>query len=220
MNIQQPRVAEFVSFERLSPDIHDVWREGKLQIPDLIRLSAFDTHETQEQALKEFLAALEVPEGASPKDAKAAKAKARKGLKDKAKAEGKTRSYDNAGKPSRKKLANYAQYAFVNAHSGRTADERRFWNGVSAAFKVMLGATEFRKVAADKEYVNKRELTEAHTAVQELEEKAEKARARAASTDEAEAAPKKAPKKAAKKAPKKAVKKTKKKAESAEEGDA
>jgi hypothetical protein len=206
LNIQQPRIAEFLSFQKCITDVHEQWRAGVLSHNDMIQFAALEDEE-QEKQLKTFLSGVEASGGK--------KAEARKELKKKAQ-EGK-REYANAGKPSRKKLESFAQHAYVNAVSSEKAADRHFWNAIAAAFKVVNGETDFKKLTPEKEWVSKKEATAAEEFValeaERLARKAEKAKKEAAAERAAAkaSAEKPAKKKAAKKAAKKKSKKTSKK---------
>lgn len=206
LRIQQPRIAEFLSFQKCITDVHEQWRAGVLSHNDMIQFAALDADE-QEKQLKTFLTGVAASGGK--------KAEARKELKKKAQ-EGK-REYANSGKPSRKKLESFAQHAYVNAVSSEKAADRHFWNAIAAAFKVVNGETDFKKLTPEKEWVSKKEATAAEEFVTLEQERAAKKAERAKKAAAAERAAAKASvekpakKKAAKKAANKTSKKTSKK---------
>lgn len=217
LNLQQPRVSEFLSFKHVCEEGHEAWRNGQISNADMVQLAALD-EEAQQAWLTGLQAAVaEVAE--DPKAAKQAKANARKALKAEASESGNVRTYANAGKPSRQTLASYVPYIAVKAAESEDETERAFFNAFAAAFKVINGELSFDKVSATKSYVTKKDAAEAKKALAELEEKAtakaekaaakaEKAKAKAAKEKKA-AKPAKEPKepKAKKPAAKKAAKK-------------
>lgn len=213
LRIQQPRVAELLSFQAVSLEGHDLWRRGVLSNADMVKLASLSP-EDQDTALKAFEGVAGAP---ATKEAKASKAKARKALKATASEKGSKRAYANAGKPTRKKLASYVPQIAVRAQHAKTADERAFFNALAAAFKVVNGELDFEKISFDKTYVTKKDADEAQklldAAAAKAAAKAEKVKAKKPKKEKAAKAekPAKAPKKAAKKAPK-APKKASKKA--------
>lgn len=221
LRIQQPRVAEYLSFEKVLTDGHIFWKQGLLSHADMVKLASLDT-EDQEKALEAFRAAtgavatLAGDEASSAptaplsaKEVKAAKAAARKNLGKVAKEKGQRREYANAGKPTRQKLASYVPVVASRAVHAKTAGDRTFFNAVAAAFKVFNGELSFEKLDPAKTYVSEKEAKEAEKLLAELEakeaKKAEKA-AKAAEKAKAKAKPKgkakEKPAKAASKAPK------------------
>lgn len=231
VGLQQPRVAEYLTFQKVHANGHALWRDGVIARADMLNLASLEG-DAQEFAI----AALGATQTAgSVADVKKAKAEARKAVKKAVKAKGGKREYANAGKPTRQKLASYVPMIAVRAATAKTAEERAFNNAFAAAFKLFNGELEFDKITFDKSYVTKKDAAEAQKllddAAAKAEEKAAKLAAKAAKAAEKKkakpakkaAAPKKAkpakkaaaPKKAAKKAaaPKKApAKKAAKKA--------
>ncbi len=198
MNIQQPRVAELLSFQRVIPEAHAQWREGVLKHTDMINLAALKEAD-QVGALKAFV------EGISHEGA-GGKAQSRRALRQAAEESGNKRTYVNKGKPTRAKLASYVPVIALQAKNAKTKNERAFYNALAAAFKVVNGELEFEKVSFEKEYVTDKDARAAEKALAEQEAKAqakaEKAAAREAkkAAKAAVAAPEEAPKKAPKKA--------------------
>jgi ParB-like chromosome segregation protein Spo0J len=176
LNLQQPRVNEFLSFQRVIAEAHAKWREGVLKTSDMINLAALK-EEDQVGALQAFIEGI-AHEGAG------GKAQSRKALRKAAEEKGGKRQYVNKGKPTRAKLASYVPRIAVQAKNAKTAGERAFYNALAAAFKVVNGEVEFEKVSFDKEYVTEKDAKAAEKLIAEQEEKArlkaEKAAARAA----------------------------------------
>lgn len=198
LRIQQPRVAEYLSFEKVCTDGHVLWKQGLLSRSDMVKLASLDS-EDQENALAAFRAVTGV---ADAKEAKAAKAEARKDLGKTAKEKGQTRSYANAGKPTRQKLASYVPAVVVRAAQAQNAVDQAFYNAFAAAFKVFNGELAFEKIDPAKSYYSKKDVEQSTKLLAELEAKAAK---KAEKQKTKEKAPPKAPsKKAPKKAPKKA----------------
>lgn len=199
VGLQQPRVAEYLTFKKVISAGHDIWKQGLIARADMVTLAGLDEDE-QEKHVDAFIKAA----GAAPGEAKKAKAEVRKSAKKAVKAKGGKREYANAGKPTRQKLASYVPMVTVKAATAKTADERAFNNAFVAAFKVFNGELEFEKVSFDKEYVTKKDAANAQKLLDEAAAKAEAKAAKAAAKAKKAAEAKKA--KPAKKAATKAVK--------------
>lgn len=163
LRIQQPRVAELLSFQKLIPEIHDAWRAGELYTHDLVQFVTLDD-DAQAAAFKAFSAQVQAAGGS--------KKEARKALKADVKAKGKKREYANTGKPSRQTLAGFVPHVYVRAHTAKTAKERDFYNALAAAFKVMNGELTFEKLSISQTYVTVKEASAAEQALAEAEAKA------------------------------------------------
>lgn len=201
LNIQQPRVAEFLSFEeKLIEAAHTAWEEGILAPRDLVKLAAL-SEDKQKQAVADFRAAHKAA-------GKNAKAGVRKALKASAAESGNVRQYANAGAPSRQKISTFAKTSYSLAHTAKTAAERTFHNAIAAAFKVVSGQLSFDKLDPSKDYVSAKEAKDAAAFLEEqaakAEKKAERAKNKAKRARKAEKAAQKA--EAGEDAPKKAKK--------------
>ena len=60
--VQQPRIAEFLSFQKCITDVHEQWRAGVLSHNDMIQFAALEDEE-QEKQLKAFLSGVEASGG-------------------------------------------------------------------------------------------------------------------------------------------------------------
>lgn len=210
MNLQQPRVVEYLSFEKVGDKGHEAWAAGRIANSDMVKLAALSKSD-QNAWLKELAEGVEAA-GGDDKAAKAAKAKARKSLKKDVAEKGAVREYANAGKPSRKTLASYVPHVVLRATDAVDEAEKVFFNAIAAAFQVMNGELEFDKLSPTKSYVTKKAAGEARKLLNEAAEKEQaKAYKAAAKAEKAAAKEKPAKEKPAKKAPKKAPKKAAKK---------
>lgn len=209
LNIQQPRVNEYLSFKRLIPEVMNAWKSEIVHHHDLVKFATMSP-EDQESTLAGFLAEVVASGGK--------KAKARKALKKAVKEKGNVREYANAGKPTRKKIASYVPFIARSAQQAEDEVAAAFYNGLAAGVKMVEGEVAFEKLSPAKTYTTKADAKAADKLEAEATEKAEsrKARALAKAAKEKAAKPAKAdkPKKAAKKAkaekaekPKKAAKK-------------
>lgn len=216
MNLQQPRVSEYLSFARVIQAGHVLWAKGKLSNTDMVKLAALE-EDAQETWIEEFRAAMDAA-GDDEKAAKAAKATARKNLKQTTEEEGSKREYANAGKPSRKTLASYKPWIAVFAHDEDASEEHRvFYNAVAAAFQVMDGEIDFDALSPTKSYVTKKAAKEALKLLSDAEAAEEEKAAKKAEREERKAA--KAAEKAEKAKPaKKATKKKTAKKKAAKKG--
>lgn len=221
MNLQQPRVVEYLSFEKVGDKGHEAWAAGRIANSDMVKLAALSKSD-QNAWLKELAESVEAA-GDDDKAAKAAKAKARKSLKKDVAEKGDVREYANAGKPSRKTLASYVPHVVIRATDAVDETEKVFFNAVAAAFQVMNGELEFEKLSPTKSYVTKKAASEARKLLNEAAEKAqakadkaaakaEKAAAKAEKPAKEKKEKKVATKKPATKAAKKPAKKKSKKA--------
>lgn len=214
MHLQQPRVSEYLSFQNVCEEGHEAWRNELISNADMVRLAALP-EEDQQAWLSNLNAAVEAAAG-DDKSAKQAKATARKALKADVEDKGDKRTYANAGKPSRQKLASYVPLIAVRAVDSEDETEKAFWGALAAAFKVVNGELDFEKLSPSKSYVTKKDAAEAKKLLAEAEakaaEKAEKAAAKLERQKEREAAKKEKAKAKAKpaKAPKPAKKPAKK----------
>lgn len=215
MNLQQPRVVEYLAFQDVTEKGHEAWAAGRISHGDMVKLSTLSASE-QKAWIKGLAEAVEAA-GGDEKAAKTAKAQARKALKKDVAEKGNVREYANAGKPSRKTLASYVPHVVLRATDAVDETEKVFFNAIAAAFQVMNGELEFDKLNPTKTYVTKKAASEARKLLNEIEEKAqakeEKAAAKAekaAAKEEKPAKEKKAPAKKAAKKPAKKAKKSKK----------
>lgn len=220
MHLQQPRVNEYLSFQKVCDKGHEAWKAGLVSNADMVRLAALKVSD-QKDFLKNLSSAVEGAEG-DQKAVKAAKAAARKALKQQQAESGETRAYANAGKPTRQTLASYVPHITLRAVESEDETEKAFFNAVAAAFQVMNGELAFDKLSPSKSYVTKKAASEAKKALAEIEAKAqakaekaaakaEKAAAKAAKADKPAKAPKEPKPKASKKPAKKTAKKPAKK---------
>ena len=113
LRIQQPRVAEYLSFQKVVAHGHELWRAGAIANADMVKLASLDD-DAQEAMLAPFADAHAL-KSEDAKAAKSAKATARKNLKQEAKEKGQKREYVNAGKPTRAKLASYVPEVITRA---------------------------------------------------------------------------------------------------------
>lgn len=178
LNIQQPRVNEFLSFQKLLPEIVDAWKNHLLHHHDLVKFAAMEP-EDQETAFREFSVTVQASGGK--------KAEARKALKKAAKEKGNVREYANAGKPTRQKLASYVPQIAVRAIHAKTAAERAFNNALAAAFKVFNGELDFEKISHEKDYVTQKEALAAQKEIAATEKKAAEKAEKAAAKEAAKA---------------------------------
>lgn len=119
LSLNQGRISEFLSFRKCIPQAHDAWVDDVISHRDMMSLAALS--EADQKVLLGKLTsagrgAQEGDEPLSPKAAKQAKAEARKELHGAAKAT--KRTYQNAGKPSRKRLTTLAERVDVAAKKG------------------------------------------------------------------------------------------------------
>jgi ParB-like chromosome segregation protein Spo0J len=213
MNLQQPRVSEYLSFQEVCEEVHEAWRNELISNADMLRLSSL-SEEEQQSWLSNLSAAVQAA-GGDDKGAKQAKANARKTLRANVEENGEKRTYANAGKPSRQKLASYVPLIAVRAVDSEDEAEKTFWGALAAAFKVVNGELDFEKLSPSKSYVTKKDAAEAKKLLAEAEakaaEKAEKAAAKQEKAKERPAAKKEKEKAATKKPAKKPAKKAGKK---------
>jgi hypothetical protein len=185
LNIQQPRVNEYLSFEKLLPEIIDAWKSGLLHHQDLVKFATMSA-EDQETAFTGF--------EKSVKETGGKKAKARKDLKKAAKEKGNVREYANAGKPTRKKLEGYVPFVARSAQTAEDEVTSAFFNGLAAGLKIVNGTVDFAKVSPEKSYTTKADARLADKVEAEEAEKAEAKAERLAAKAEKEKAAKKAEK--------------------------
>lgn len=118
-NLNQGRISEFLSFHHCIPEAHDAWIDDAISHRDMMSLAALKQPEQTALLAKLMNAGKGSPESGealSPKEQKKAKAEARKELHGAAKAT--KRTYQNAGKPSRKRLSVLSERVKVAAKKG------------------------------------------------------------------------------------------------------